>query len=371
MGQRCDTVGGEADGDRLGGQQRGILQGQGVVGFGQDADKISFGQRAQFDADRQAALQFGQQVGRFGDVERARGDEQYVVGFHRAVFGRDGGALDQRQQIALHAFARHIGPTGIGAGADLVDLVYEHDAAFLHRFQRGAVDGFIVQQLVGLFADQHVVAFGDGHLAADLAPAKRLAEDVGKIQGAGLLAGNIQHLHRVRGVGDLQFDHGGVQFAALQLAAKHLAGLLAGRVPGQRRQHAFLGGGVGAGFHILAHRGAGHRDGAIHQIADDTVDIAPDIANFGEFGRLDLEKRGFGQLGEAAGDFGFADPGGADHQDVFRIDLVAQVIGQTAAPPAVAQGHGDGAFRLGLANDVAVKFRDNLARGQVGHAGIP
>jgi hypothetical protein len=69
--------------------------------------KSSFGQRLQLDADRQAALQLGQQVRRLGDMERARGDEQDMVGLHRPVFGRDGRAFDQRQQVALHAFARH------------------------------------------------------------------------------------------------------------------------------------------------------------------------------------------------------------------------------------------------------------------------
>ena len=63
----------------------------------------------ELDADRQAALQLGQQVRRLGDVEGARGDEQDVVGLHRPVLGGDRGALDQRQQVALHALAAHVG----------------------------------------------------------------------------------------------------------------------------------------------------------------------------------------------------------------------------------------------------------------------
>jgi hypothetical protein len=39
---------------------------------------------------------------------------------------------------------------------------------------------------------------------------------------------------------------------------------------------------------------------------------------------------------EATGDFRFADAGGADHQDVLGVDLIAQAIGQLLAPPAIA-----------------------------------
>ena len=51
-------------------------------------------------------------------MEGARGDEQHVVGLHRAMLGGDGGALDQRQQVALHALARDVRPLGALARAD-------------------------------------------------------------------------------------------------------------------------------------------------------------------------------------------------------------------------------------------------------------
>jgi hypothetical protein len=46
-------------------------------------------------------------------VESAAGDEQDMVGLHRPVFGGNRGALDQRQQIALHALAADIGAARI------------------------------------------------------------------------------------------------------------------------------------------------------------------------------------------------------------------------------------------------------------------
>ena len=52
-------------------------------------------QRAQLHANGQAALQFRQHIAWLGNVESARRDEQYMVGFHRPIFGRDGGSFNQ------------------------------------------------------------------------------------------------------------------------------------------------------------------------------------------------------------------------------------------------------------------------------------
>jgi hypothetical protein len=103
----------------------------------------------ELDADRQAALQFRQQVGRLRDVEGAGRDEQDMIGFHRAVLGRHRRAFDQRQQIALHALARDVGAPCRLAGADLVDLVEEDDAVVLDLADRLLHDSVLVDQLVG------------------------------------------------------------------------------------------------------------------------------------------------------------------------------------------------------------------------------
>ena len=71
-------------------------------------------------------------------MESARRDEQDMIGLHAAVLGRDGGAFDQRQQIALHAFARYVAADAAVARADLVDLVEKDDAVILDGF-----DGFL------------------------------------------------------------------------------------------------------------------------------------------------------------------------------------------------------------------------------------
>ena len=133
VGQGVDGVVGEGQGHALGGHQRLVLADQVGLGLGQDAAEVVAGQRLQLDPDRQPPLQLGQQVRGLGHVEGARGDEQHVVGLHRPVLGRDGGALDQRQQVALHALAGDVGAGAVGAGGDLVDLVDEDDAAVLGR----------------------------------------------------------------------------------------------------------------------------------------------------------------------------------------------------------------------------------------------
>ena len=88
-------------------------------------------------------------------MERARGDEQDVVGLHRAVLGRHGGALDQGQQVALHALARNLAAAAATlAGADLVDLVEEHDAVVLDLADGLLHHLFGVEQLLALFVKQ-------------------------------------------------------------------------------------------------------------------------------------------------------------------------------------------------------------------------
>ena len=93
VGDGFDGFGGEVQGDVLGGQQRLVLVDQAGFRLGQDAHQIVAGQGLKLDADRQAALQFGQKVRRLGQMESARGDEQHMIGLHRAMFGVHRGAL--------------------------------------------------------------------------------------------------------------------------------------------------------------------------------------------------------------------------------------------------------------------------------------
>ena len=158
-----------------------------------------------------------------------------------------------------------------------------------------------------------------------------------------------------------------VERALAQLLTEFLAGVGAGGAADQRFQHPFLGGELGLGRDLLAQPLAGHRDRDLDQVAHDLLDIAADIADLGELGRLDLDERRLGQAGEAAGDLGLAAAGGPDHQDVLRQHLLAQLGGQLLAPPAVSECYRDGALGVVLADDEAVELGDDLARAERGH----
>ena len=108
-------------------------------------------------------------------------------------------------------------------------------------------------------------------------------------------------------------------------------------------------------------------DADLDEVAHDLLDVAADIADLGELGRLDLEEGRAGELGEAARDLGLAAAGRADHQDVLRRHLFAQRAFELLPAPAVAQRDGDGALGVVLADDVAVEFGDDFAGREGGH----
>jgi len=120
-------------------------------------------------------------------------------------------------------------------------------------------------------------------------------------------------------------------------------------------------------LHVLAPLLPRHRKRNLDEIADDLFDIAADIADLGELRRLDFEEGRFGKPGKAPRDFGLADAGRSDHQDVFRQHLVAKFLRQLLTPPAVAQRDGDGALGVALPHNVAVELGNDLTRRKTGH----
>src|SRR5438034_4257148 len=53
------AVGGELEGRTLGGAQRGVLLGEGVLGLRHDPDEVVLGERLQLDPEGEATLQLG------------------------------------------------------------------------------------------------------------------------------------------------------------------------------------------------------------------------------------------------------------------------------------------------------------------------
>ena len=131
----------------------------------------------------------------------------------------------------------------------------------------------------------------------------------------------------------------------------------------QRVEHALLRRLRGAIAHLARLEFARLLDRGLGEVADDRVDVATDVADFGELGCFDLDEWRIGELGEAARDLGLADAGRADHQDVLGRDFLAQRLGDLLPAPAVAQRDRDGALGRMLPDNVLVELVDDFLRG--------
>src|SRR6266571_5259925 len=105
---------------------------------------------------------------------------------------------------------------------------------------------------------------------------------------------------------------------------------------------------------------ADHVDGYVYQLAYHRLDVAADVAHFGELRRFNFEKRGPRDPRQPARDLGFADARRADHDDVVRHDLVPNLFGRLGAAPPVPDRDRNGLLRRFLTNDVAVQLRHDL-----------
>ncbi len=298
-------------------------------------------------------------------------DEQNVVGLHRAVFGGDRGALDQRQQVALHAFPADVRALALGPGADLVELVEKDDAVLLHHVDRLAHDLLFVDQLVAFFVEQYFVGIRYRHAARLGAAAEGFSQHVVQVDhthlGAGS-AGNIEgrQTHRSR-VRHFEFDFLVVEFAVAQLLFEGVARCFARIFTDQGVDDPFFGHDFSLCQDVLAVLFADHVDGGLDEIADDLFHVAADVADLGKFCRLDLDERRLIEFREPAGNLCLADAGRADHQNILRQDFLAQLFRQLLAAPAVAQRHRDGAFGILLTDDVTVELGDDFAGTERGH----
>jgi hypothetical protein len=263
------------------------------------------------------------------------------------------------------------------AARDLVDLVEEHDAVLLRAGERARLDVVVVDELARLFVGQRLQRFADAHLAKLAPSAGQLREHALDLVGEILHAGRRHDLRRTGQRRDLDLDLPIVELAF----AKHLAKALARRRVGRlhvvkvhlarRRQQyvedALLGGIGGAVAHLARLALARLLDRDFREIANDRVDVAADVTDLGELGRLDLDERRVGETRETARDLRLADSRRPDHQDVLRRDLLAQRLGHLLAPPAVSQRDRDRALRRRLPDDVLIELGNNLLRGHRRH----
>ena len=71
-GQLGDGLVGEGELDPVGGEQRPVLGGEGVLGLGEDAHEVGLGQGLELHADGEPPLQLGDEVAGLAHVEGAR-----------------------------------------------------------------------------------------------------------------------------------------------------------------------------------------------------------------------------------------------------------------------------------------------------------
>ena len=247
----------------------------------------------------------------------------------------------------------------------------------------------MIDQLVDLLLGQRAPRLRHLQLLA-LRLAAHRAEHVLQARERALVDARLpaEHGHqRVRLVGDIDLHVAVVEPTVAQHRAELLArGVARGRRARLRRlagsfrepaprgawqqqvEQALLRGVLRAAAHLEGLLVAHELDRDLHQVTDDRVDIATDVAHLGELARLDLQERCADQAREAPRDLGLPDAGRADHDDVLRRDLVAEVALDLLAAPAIAQGHGDGALGIALADDVAIELLDDPRRGE--RAGI-
>ena len=279
------------------------------------------------------------------------------------------------KQVALHALARHVAAVGVAAGGDLVDLVEENDAVLLDRFERLLLGVLVADQPSGFFLGQQLECLAHFQLAGLPAALPDVLEHALQLLRQVFHSRRGEDFHAGTDRRDLDLD-----FLVVELAfAQHLAETLARRAflalrfglakadAARRRQQrvedAIFGGFFGAKLNLGRGLFAHLLDRGFHQVADDGVDIASDVADFGELGRLDLDEGRVGEPRQPSRDLGLADPGRPDHQDVLRRDFLPQRLIDLLAPPAVAQGDRDRALGGSLADDVFVEFVDDFFGG--------
>jgi len=384
LGHGRDLVDGlvaHLDLESLGFEQRRVLADERVLRFGEDAHHVLARERFELDADGKSPLQLGDEIARLGDMKGAGGDEEDVMRFDRPILGGDGRALDDRQDVALHALARNVGSAALLAAGDLVDLVDEDDAALF-----GAPDGLPshaihVHQLARLLVGQRLERVLHLHFLAMLLLGHETVEHALQLAGQLLHALTAEGSHegrcRALSLAHLQLDLAVVESAGAELGAQSIAiraftrgAKACGVRPREEVEQSFLchvARLLADGLRLfLAH----HVDCVFDEVSDHRVHVASHVAHLGELAGLDLDEWRLAQAGQTTGDLGFADAGGADHDDVFGDDFFAQFLGDELTAVAVAQGDGHGAFGLVLADDVAIEGGDDLAGREVmGHGG--
>ena len=159
-------------------------------------------------------------------MESARGDEENVIGFNHSVLRLHIGSLHDRQQIALHALARHVRSASGGTtlARNLIDLVEEDDAHRLHALERVGGNVLLVDQLLQLLNEENAARLRDLHAAFLLALGQHVLEHLGKIVDSLRCTLRHHHVeHHWRLLGDFDLDLAFVELAVDEQRFQFLA----------------------------------------------------------------------------------------------------------------------------------------------------
>src|SRR5665213_633671 len=310
-----------------------------------------------------------------------------MVRADHAVARVDGGSLDNRQNVALHAFAGHIRAVPGFASGNFVDFIDEDDAHLFGALNSQARYLIHIQQLVFFFLDQIVKGFRNRHFAALLLLAENSGEHV--------LDVNVHFLDALvrddfkRGCGALTYFHfhqALVQLAVTQLGAKLLPGavhLLGARRFDARRgnvlwigrwrkrrsgeqqiEYAIFRRMFGALRYLIQFLFAHHVNGRLDQIAHHRLHITAHVADFRVLGSLYFYEGTAGETREAPRDFRFAHAGWPNHQNIFGEHIFGHFGREFLAAHAISKRHGNSTLRGVLPDNVLVKLDHNFARGE-------
>src|SRR3990172_1852013 len=272
------------------------------------------------------------------------------------------------------------GPAAPPPPRDLVQLVEEHDAGVL-----GAPDGLgdhlvYVDQLLCLLLRQEAPRLRHAPPPPPGPRRQDVPEHVAAVEAHLLQALAREHLdHRRRLLLRLELHGPLVEPARAELRAELLLGRLPRRVGRdlleraarerllraarqQELEQALLGELLGLLLDPRGHLGLDHGHRELGEVPDHRLDVAPDVADLGVLGGLDLQEGRLGELREPPRDLGLPDARRPDHDDVLRRHLVAQLGGQVLPPPAVAERHGHRPLRPLLSPAVPVELGDDLDR---------
>lgn len=96
--------------DSLGLHEQFLLEEQIALDSGQNLSEVPFGQWPQGNSVRQPAQQLGHEIVGLGQVEGSGADEEDVRGVDVTELRGDRGALDQWQEVSLHALGARVLP---------------------------------------------------------------------------------------------------------------------------------------------------------------------------------------------------------------------------------------------------------------------